>query len=151
MLYDEDEFTPEPSPRFRSSNGGPSVLSVLIGLGVVAALAVILTTCPGCRGPVKTWVGGVVSCSTDAVKANWPRAYPEVQRCLVSLEVDPIVCLDAIPTVLSIGIDVVACIVRGSGQEAASQANANPDDIASRRKADRASTYLIAKGFQFQE
>lgn len=147
-LYDEDEF---PEPDDRRARKAPRIGNVLIGLGVVAALVAILTTCPGCRGPVKTWVGGVVSCSTDAVRANWARAYPEVQNCLISLEVDPIVCLDAIPTVLSIGIDVVACIVRGSGQEAASQANANPDDIASRRKADRANTYLIAKGFVFQE
>lgn len=123
----------------------------LLAAAVALALAAVCMVCPGCRAPVKTWAGGAITCATDAVRDNWARAYPEVQSCLISLEVEPIKCLDAIPSLLSVGVDVVACIVRGSGQEAASQANRNPDDIASRRKADRASQYLIAKGYEFQE
>jgi hypothetical protein len=124
---------------------------LVLCLGVVAISVGFAVFCSSCRGPVKTWTGGAISCATDAVRNNWSRAYPEVQTCLISLEVEPIKCLDAIPSVLMIGVDVVACIVRGSGQEAASQANHNPNDIAAARKADRANQYLIAKGFAFQE
>jgi hypothetical protein len=118
--------------------------------GVVSALLALLAVCPGCHTPVKTWTGGAITCATDAVRDNWAHAYPEVQTCLISLEVDPIKCLDAVPSLISVGVEVVACIVRGSGQEAADQANRNPDDVASRRKADRANMYLIAKGYTFQ-
>lgn len=126
-----------------------------INLGMLAALAgalwMICFFCPGCHAPTKTWTAGAVSCATDAVRNNWGRAYPEVQTCLTSLDSDPIKCLDAIPGLISVGVDVVACIVRGSGQEASMQANRNPDDALSRRKAERANMYLIAHGFEFQE
>lgn len=124
---------------------------VILVLGGIVALAAVLGICPGCHGPAKTWTGGVISCATGAVRNNWARAYPEVQSCLISVESEPITCLDAIPALVSVGVDVVACIVRGSGQEAASQANANPNDYAAARKAERANMYLIAKGFAFQE
>lgn len=124
---------------------------LVLSLSVLVISVTVAVFATSCRAPVKTWTGGAISCATDAVRNNWSRAYPEVQTCLISLEVEPLACLDAIPTVLMIGVDVVACIVRGSGQEAASQANINPNDIAAARKADRANKYLIAKGFAFQE
>jgi hypothetical protein len=128
-----------------------TVRDVALLVGLIVALWVVLFACPGCRKPDQTWGGNAISCVGDGIRNNWSKVYPEVQSCLVVLAVDPVQCLDALPGVLSVGIEVVACIVRGTGQEAAMQANANPGDVVSRRKADRANQYLIAKGFAFQE
>lgn len=124
--------------------------NLIVALMAVLVLAAALAVAPGCRKPV-TWTGGAITCATDGVRNNWGRIYPEVQNCLVVVSIDPIQCLDAIPTILEVGVDVVACIVRGTGQEAAAQYNRNPDDIVSARKAERANTWIKAKGFEFQE
>jgi hypothetical protein len=143
MTDDNDE-----SPWWKLTVG-----EVLLAVALIGCVLAVLLTSLGCRPPKDgtTWSGKAISCATDSVRHNWGRIYPEVQNCLVSIAVEPVACLDAIPAALQVGIETVACIVRGSGEEAAAQSRANPRDFASARKADRAEQYLQAKGFTFAE
>lgn len=116
---------------------------------IVAIFAVV----PGCR---TTQGGGgqltsrVVNCSTEAVRDAWPRAYPEVMHCLTAIMEAPMTCLDAIPTAVQVGIDTVACIVRGAHVEAARQSERSPGDTVSLRKAERSRAWLDSKGLVFE-
>lgn len=124
---------------------------ILIGLMGVVVLVLSAVAIVSCKPNVpETWTGGAINCTTEAVQNNWSRAYPEVQSCLTVLSEDPISCLDALPAIVKVGIDVVACIVRGTGQEAAAQYRSNPTDGLSARKAERADRYIKTKGFVFQ-
>jgi hypothetical protein len=124
----------------------------LLGLAMLlmVVLVVLASGANGCGHSPPAWTGGAISCTSQAVQRNWTRAYPEVQTCLSVASVDPIKCLDAVPSLVQVGIDVVACIVRGSGKEASAQFNTNPSDELSGRKAARAELWIREKGFQFQ-
>lgn len=91
-----------------------------------------------------------ISCATASVKEAWPRAYPEVMHCLMAIMTNPISCLDAIPAALHVGVDTIACIVRGAEKEAGMQADQNTADVLSVRKAERARAWLDYRGVRFQ-
>lgn len=118
----------------------------LFVFGVVLGAAVFGS---GCR-PGEPGQPSVVDCTTQAVQQNWARVFPAVQTCLAGIQASPMSCLDAIPTVLEVGIDTVACVVRSSGQEAASQAEANPSDVVSTRRLERARAWLETRRIEFR-
>lgn len=133
-----------PNLRMRALNIAGIVLGII---ALTLAVAVLI----GCRPPeTGTWTGKAISCATDSVQNNWGRVYPEVQTCLVSVATEPLQCLDAIPAALSVAIDVVACIVRSTGNEARSQAQLNPNDRLSARKAANAEEWLKTRGLAFE-
>lgn len=152
MSDNDNHVPPPPWPGYEFRRPWYKRLTLLDYLMAIAGLAAALLL-GSCRPPKDgtTWTGQAISCATDAVRHQWGRVYPQVQNCLVSIAEEPGQCLDAIPAALSVGIEVVACIVRGSGDEATAQSRANPRDVVSARKADRAQQYLMSKGFVFQE
>lgn len=117
----------------------------------VAASVAIVVLILGCK-PNQTGDGytrgAVINCAAASVRENWPQAYPAVMNCLVAILVAPMVCLDAIPVATAVGIDTVACIVRGV-HVAASMGDA-PTDAVSVRKAERSREWLERTGFRFE-
>lgn len=105
----------------------------------------------GTAGGVPARPLGAISCTTEAIGRDWPKAYADVQTCLSAVMDSPMTCLDDIPRLLHVGIDVVACIVRSSGSEAASQQQLNPDDIVSLRRVERSRAWLEARRLVFEE
>lgn len=92
----------------------------------------------------------LIDCGVRAVQSNWPRAFPHVQRCLSVAMSTPMQCLDALPTLLGVGLDVVACVVRASGQEAASQQSDHPEDVLSMRRLERSRAWLESRKIDFK-
>lgn len=93
----------------------------------------------------------VINCASRAVGENWTRAYPEVMKCLTVVLVNPVECLDAVPTAVKVGIDVVACIVRDTAKTAGMQAENPGADAVTVRKAERSRVYLDLRAFEFSE
>lgn len=116
---------------------------------VALALALLVFYAAGCASTPEITRGKVVNCTSQAVGQNWTKAYPEVMRCLTALIDSPVVCLDAIPTVAKVGIDVVACIVRDVGKSAGMAARVSEADAVTVRKAERAHDYLERRAFAF--
>lgn len=92
-----------------------------------------------------------ISCTTEVVARDWARVYPAVQMCLSAVMTMPMTCLDALPATAGVALDVVACIVRTSGQEAASQqGKGNADDVVTIRKAERANAWIDTRHLEFE-
>lgn len=103
----------------------------------------------GCRvrppGTPGTLVGRVVSCSTDAVRTQWPRVIGPVNDCLTGPEgADWQGCLNLVAQVAGVAIDVVACTVKHQAGSYAEAAAANPKDARSGRAAVRSQEYMSA-------
>lgn len=81
---------------------------------------------------------------------HWTTAYPPVMACLTALIESPMTCLDAVPVAVNVALEVVACIVRYSGTEAAASAGVNPTDVVSVRKAERAKAWIEYRRLGFQ-
>lgn len=111
------------------------------------------TSLTSCHAPpgAPTLPQRAISCSTEVVARDWARIYPAVMTCLAAVMTMPMTCLDAVPETLSVGFDVVACIVRTSGQEAASQQGVNPTDVVTTRKAERAAAWLDLHHVEFAQ
>lgn len=128
-----------------------SIALILLGLAILAASAMV----PGCKttgaGDGGATAPTVISCSSAAVREHWPRVYPAVMHCLVSVTSAPIACLDSLPDVLRVGLDVVACAVRGVDREAAMQGTEAANDAISVRKVERARAWLDHRGLRFED
>lgn len=118
----------------------------LFVFGVVLGAAVFGN---GCRSP-GPGQPSVVNCTTQAVQQNWARVFPAVQTCLSAIMASPLTCLDALPSTLEVAIDSIACVVEASGREAASQQEANPSDVVSARRFERAKAWLETRQIEFR-
>lgn len=103
-----------------------------------------------CRVPPPgTLAGRVISCTTEAVRTQWPTVVAPVNDCLALPDgSDWRGCLDVIVRTTKVGIDVVACVVKGQGERFAAAAATNPDDVRSSRAAGRARAYT--EGVKFE-
>lgn len=119
------------------------LLTMVLGFAA-AALA------GSCRVPTPQSIGGrVISCSTEAVKTQWPKVVGPVNDCLTRPDgSDWRACLDVITSTADVAIDVVACVVKGQGASFADSAAVNPDDTRSARAAHRARQYV--EGVRFE-
>lgn len=129
-------------------------LEVLLGVIALALAVSLLFRLMGCAtttdpDAVSGAGARVVNCATKAVGENWTRAYPEVMKCLTVVMVAPIQCLDAVPAVVKVTVDVVACIVRDTAKSAGMAAKSPDADAVTVRKAERAAAYLETRGFEF--
>lgn len=119
-----------------------------------AALFVLIIvgfTVPACKIPPPDSVAGrVISCSTDAVRSDWPKVLGPVNDCLAG-QGDAVACLDLVTTTTKVAVDVVACVVRREGSEAHAAAQVNPRNTRDARRSDRARAYIRAKGVIFAD
>jgi hypothetical protein len=136
-------------PEDRPESLGTVAITMLL-LGALGLAGLVLSG-SGCKVPPPNTVGGrVVSCTTQAVRDNWPAAIGPVNSCLVSASASA--CLLALIRPLAgITEDVVACLVRDQGSEFAHAAQANPGDTRSATAAANARNYLAEQGYTFAD
>lgn len=125
-------------------------LRILITVWALTVFALVVAGCP--KPTPQTHPGGILECSSDAVKAHWPDALPAVNRCLAaaadSAWFDCLVGL--ISPVAGITEEVIGCVVRGTGDRYRQAASANPRDAVSAVAASRAAEFLNHQGYTFR-
>jgi hypothetical protein len=141
------ETGPWGSPFFSYLKESNSMRIRLFVFGVVIGAAMFGGGCPR---PTPQMLHKAINCTAESVLKHWPEAYPRVQTCLSAIMISPAECLDALPQVLGVGLDVVACVARTSGMEAASQQEANPGDVVSARRYERARAWLESRHIEFE-
>lgn len=123
---------------------------ILIAVWVLTVFVLVVAGCP--KPTPGTHPGGVLECSSEAVKAHWPEALPAVNRCLAATPDSAWWnCLvGLINPVVGITEEVVACVVRGTGDRYRQASAANPRDEISAVAASRAAEFLTRQGYRFQ-
>jgi hypothetical protein len=91
-----------------------------------------------------------INCTTEAVSRNWATVYPAAMNCLTAVMDSPMSCLDSLAPTLGVAFEVVACVVRTTGTEAAMQEGKNPNDAVTIRKAERAKAWIDARNLVFE-
>lgn len=126
--------------------------AVTIALLVLCAFLMVINFA-GCATKPEVTARKAVNCAARSVGSSWTRAYPEVMRCLTVVMVDPVECLDAVPAMVKVGVDTVACIVRDTAKVASMRVQGYGDDAdaVTVRKAERSREYLTRQGFTFAE
>lgn len=115
---------------------------------VVPVLLLVLS-CKPQPGSPPLGVPGVIDCGVDAVKQNWPRVLPAVNKCLAAVaDGDWFSCLMAvIGSAPGVTESVVACSVDSSGKSYA-DAGAHGDKLSATASA-RATEFVKQRGYRF--
>lgn len=116
-------------------------------LAVLSVLAV-----PACRvPPPDTKLGKVIDCTSKSVQENAISAVGPVNDCLTLPDDENWqACLvKLINPAVGITRDIVACVLRDSGELFAAMAETNSGDSRSARGAVRARSYIDEQGYRF--
>lgn len=126
----------------------------------IITIIALINLIAGCKHPTGAGPdsgGGlgprIVSCASQEVQQSWPKILPSVNGCLVLLvaaQVTPCL-LGLVKPAIGITEDVIACVVRGSGDRYADAATANRDDQVSARAAANAFEFIRQRGYQFSD
>lgn len=105
---------------------------------------------PACaHTPPPTSPGGIIDCTTAAVRGHAIEIIPRVNDCLAAPSSWEACLLSLIVPALGITEDVVACTVQARGRSFATAAEANTRDSLSAIAAERARQFVKSRGYVF--